>query len=154
MTSALPVIYKHSHWYFTRTYKAITLINGILWMRRLRSWTFSSVQFSRSVVSDSLWPHESQHSRPPCPSPTPGVHSNARPSSQRCHPAIPSSRAAQPYRKGSHSRNRTCDSSQSQGEWTMESNPMMWLHHGSSCIECETKQILSSLIKVVDICDH
>ena len=33
-----------------------------------------SVQFSRSVVSDSLWPHESQHSRPPCPSPTPGVH--------------------------------------------------------------------------------
>ena len=34
---------------------------------------FSSVQFSRSVVSDSLWPHESQHSRPPCPSPTPGV---------------------------------------------------------------------------------
>ena len=36
--------------------------------------TFSSVQFSRSVVSDSLWPHESQHTRPPCPSPTPGVH--------------------------------------------------------------------------------
>ena len=37
--------------------------------------TFSSVQFSRSVVSDSLRPHESQHARPPCPSPTPGVHS-------------------------------------------------------------------------------
>ena len=36
---------------------------------------FSSVQFSRSVVSDSLWPHESQHARPPCPSPTPGVYS-------------------------------------------------------------------------------
>ena len=36
---------------------------------------FSSVQFSHSVVSDSLWPHESQHARPPCPSPTPGVHS-------------------------------------------------------------------------------
>ena len=36
----------------------------------------SSVQFSRSVVSDSLWPHESQHARPPCPSPTPGVHSD------------------------------------------------------------------------------
>ena len=52
---------------------------------------FSSVQFSRSVVSDSLWPHESQHTRPPCPSPTPGVHSDSRPSSQRCHPAISSS---------------------------------------------------------------
>ena len=38
-----------------------------------------SVQFSRSVVSDSLWPHESQHARPPCPSPTPGVHSDSRP---------------------------------------------------------------------------
>ena len=50
-----------------------------------------SVQFSRSVVSDSLWPHESQHARPPCPSPTPGVHSDSRPSSQWCHPAISSS---------------------------------------------------------------
>ena len=38
---------------------------------------FSSVQFSRSVVSDSLRPHESQHARPPCPSPTPGVHSDS-----------------------------------------------------------------------------
>ena len=43
---------------------------------------FSSVQFSRSVVPDSLRPHESQHARPPCPSPTPGVHSNSRPLSQ------------------------------------------------------------------------
>ena len=51
---------------------------------------FSSVQFSRSVVSDSLRPHESQHARPPCPSPTPGVHSDSRPSSQWCHPAISS----------------------------------------------------------------
>ena len=50
----------------------------------------SSVQFSRSVVSDSLRPHESQHARPPCPSPTPGVHSNSRPSSPWCHPAISS----------------------------------------------------------------
>ena len=53
--------------------------------------TFSSVQFSRSVVSDSLWPHESQHSRPPCPSPTPRVHTDSRPSSQCCPPAISSS---------------------------------------------------------------
>ena len=51
---------------------------------------FSSVQFSRSVVSDSLRSHESQHARPPCPSPTPGVHSDSRPSSHWCHPAISS----------------------------------------------------------------
>ena len=51
----------------------------------------SSVQFSRSVVSDSLRPHELQHARPPCPSLTPGVHSDSRPSSQLCHPAISSS---------------------------------------------------------------
>ena len=52
---------------------------------------FSSVQFSRSVVSYSLGRHELQHARPPCPSPSPGVHSNSRPSSQWCHPAISSS---------------------------------------------------------------
>ena len=45
-------------------------------------FAFSSVQFSRSVTSNSLRPHESQHARPPCPSPTPGVHSDSRPSSQ------------------------------------------------------------------------
>ena len=53
--------------------------------------TISSVQLSRSVVSDSLRPHESQHARPPCPSPTPGVYSNSCPSSWWCHPAISSS---------------------------------------------------------------
>ena len=52
---------------------------------------FSSVQFSRSVVSDSLRPHESQHARPPCPSPSPRVHSDSGPSSLWCHPAISSS---------------------------------------------------------------
>ena len=52
---------------------------------------FSSVQFSRSVMSDCLWPHESQHARPPCPSPTPGVHRDSCPSNQWCHPAISSS---------------------------------------------------------------
>ena len=51
----------------------------------------SSVQFSRSVMSDSLRPHQLQHARPPCPSPTPRVHSNSHPSSQWCHPAISSS---------------------------------------------------------------
>ena len=50
-----------------------------------------SVQFSRSVVSDSLRPHESQHARPPCPSPPPRVHLNSHPSSWWCHPAISSS---------------------------------------------------------------
>ena len=50
-----------------------------------------SVQFSRSVVSNSLRPHELQHTRPPCPSPTPRVHSNSRSSSRWCHPAISSS---------------------------------------------------------------
>ena len=47
--------------------------------------------WSRLVVSDSLRPHESQHARSPCPSPTPRVHSDSRPSSQWCHPAISSS---------------------------------------------------------------
>ena len=51
---------------------------------------FSSVQFSRSVVSNSLQPHESQHARPPCPWQTPGVYSNSS-HSQRCHPTISSS---------------------------------------------------------------
>ena len=50
-----------------------------------------SVQFSRSVMSDSLWPHESQHTRPPCLSPTPRVHSDSHSSSQWWHPAISSS---------------------------------------------------------------
>ena len=52
---------------------------------------FQSVQFSRSVVSNSLRPHEPQHARPPCSSPTPGFHSNSCPLSRWCHPAISSS---------------------------------------------------------------
>ena len=52
---------------------------------------WSSVQLSRSAMSDSLRPHESQHARPPCLSPTPRVHSDPCPSSQWCHPAISSS---------------------------------------------------------------
>ena len=50
-----------------------------------------AIQFSSSVVSDSLWPHEPQHTRPPCPSPTPGVHPNPCPLSWWCHPTISSS---------------------------------------------------------------
>ena len=52
---------------------------------------FSSIQFSCSVMTDYLQLHELQHTRPPCPSPTPGVHSNSRPSRRWCHPAISSS---------------------------------------------------------------
>ena len=53
-----------------------------------QSSKFSLVQFSRSVMSDSLWPYESQHARLPCSLPTPGVHSDSRPSSSWCHPDI------------------------------------------------------------------
>ena len=52
---------------------------------------FISVQFSHSIMSDPLWPHELQHSRPPCPSPTPGVFPNSCPLSSWCHPTISSS---------------------------------------------------------------
>ena len=52
---------------------------------------FSSVQFSHSFVSDSLRPHGLKHTRPPCLSPTPGVHSNSHPSNRWCHPANSSS---------------------------------------------------------------
>ena len=51
----------------------------------------TSVQFSCSVASDSLWPHGLQHSRPPCPSPSPGVYSNSCPLNRWCHPTISSS---------------------------------------------------------------
>ena len=52
---------------------------------------FQSVQFSRSVMSNSLWPHGLHHARPPCPSPTPGVYSNSCPLSWWCDPTISSS---------------------------------------------------------------
>ena len=60
-----------------------------VWLHLCVRYTFSqSVQFSQSVVSDSLRPHKSQHARPPCPSPIPGVHPNSCPSSRWCHPTI------------------------------------------------------------------
>ena len=65
----------------------ITSYSGVISFKYL----FSSVQFSCSVMSDSLRPHELQHARPPCPSPSPGVHSDSRPSNRWCHPAISSS---------------------------------------------------------------
>ena len=63
---------------------------SVMWYL-IESSLYSSFQFSCSVMSDSLWPHESQHTRPSCPLPTPGVHSNSCPSSRWCHPAISSS---------------------------------------------------------------
>ena len=63
---------------------------SLVYAQELSHWVISSVQFSRSVVSDPFWPHESQHARPPCPSPTPGVYSNSCPSSRWCHPATSS----------------------------------------------------------------
>jgi len=63
----------------------------LLHVREIFNYQIRSDQISRSVVSDSWWPHKSQHTRPPCPSPTPRVHSDSRPSSQWCHPAISSS---------------------------------------------------------------
>ena len=69
-----------------RLYHQLTTGEVLFW-----EFQFSSVQFSRSVASDSLQPHESQHTRPPCPSPTPGVCSNSCPSSRWHHPTISSS---------------------------------------------------------------
>ena len=66
---------------------AVSLLDGAAFTPQ---YQFSSVQFSLSVISNSLWPHESQHARPPCPSPTPGVYSNSCPSSWWCDPAISS----------------------------------------------------------------
>ena len=78
---------------FISLYKIFTWFQS--WIYRMRYLSLypshSFLQFSHSVVSDSLRPHELQHARPPCPSPTPGVHSDSRPSSQWCHPAISSS---------------------------------------------------------------
>ena len=79
--------------------KAMTNLDSILKSRDItlpRKVCISSVQFSCSVLSDSLRPHESQHTRPPCPSPTPGVHPDSHPSSQGCHPAISYSVAPSP----------------------------------------------------------
>ena len=63
---------------------------SLMW-KILSITSLACVQFSRSVVSNSLWPHELQHARPPCLSPTPRIYPNSCPLSQWCHPAISSS---------------------------------------------------------------
>ena len=89
------------------TWKEASLLNFYSWRKILKVWTIiysslviscliddfkqDSVQFSCSVMFDSLQPHGSHHARPPCPSPTPGIYSNSCPLSLWCHPAISSS---------------------------------------------------------------
>ena len=81
----ITVVIVHSRYF--RNYNVDMEIGSVL----IFKINISSVQFSCSVVSNSLRPHEPQHTRPPCPSSTPGVHSNSCPSSWWCHPAISSS---------------------------------------------------------------
>ena len=75
----------------------LSCVKNEVWWERPRKggcgwmWVFSSVQFSCSIICNSLQPYELQHARPPYPSPTPGVHPNSCPSSRWCHPAISSS---------------------------------------------------------------
>ena len=72
-------------------HRKLFFLEGMSWFVYGWNGVCSSVQFSCSIMSDSLRPHELQHARSPCPSPTPRVHSNPCPSSQWCHPAISSS---------------------------------------------------------------
>ena len=73
------------------TDKSLVIYLWSFFLTYIISILLSSVHFSRSIVSDSLQPHEPQHARPPCRSQTPGVHPNPCPSSQWCHPTISSS---------------------------------------------------------------
>ena len=83
--------WRHCYWFLKSTYCDNRLIqNFSSCEKEIGDIQFSSVQFSCSVISDSLRPHESQHTRPPCPSPTLGVHSDSCPLSPWCHPAISS----------------------------------------------------------------
>ena len=77
--------------YFSQIVRQYIVEVKIHFVNKLCNFITSSVPFSRSVMSDTLQPHEPQHTRPPCLSPTPGVHPNPCPSSQWCHPAISSS---------------------------------------------------------------
>ena len=80
------ITFKHLNLQILKIWEILRIFQPKILFRYIRS-----DQISRSVVSDSLRPHESQHARPPCLSPTPGVHWDSRPSSQWCHPAISSS---------------------------------------------------------------
>ena len=101
---------------------------------------FSSAQFTCSVMSDSLWPHELQHTRPPCPSPTPWVHPNPCPLSQWCHPTISSSvvpffsfQMSQLFATGSQSIGVSASKS------VLPMNTQDWSALGSSWISLQSK---------------
>ena len=81
----------HKNVYNTLTEIKVGYKTILLFSFKLYILYWGSVQFSCSVMSDSLWPPEPQHTRPPCPSPTPGVHPNPCPLSRWCHPNISSS---------------------------------------------------------------
>ena len=86
----------HGNWYHRNTkdhrdYHKEPHTNKLEYLEELENLLSTSVQLSRSVMSNSLQLHELQHARPPCPSPIPGVHPNSCPSSRWCHPAISSS---------------------------------------------------------------
>ena len=85
MTLTCSICYQFSRW-STRNWSFLTCVPTTI-----TSVQFSSVQFTLSVMSDSLWPYELQHTRPPCPSPTPWVRPHPCPSSWWCHPTISSS---------------------------------------------------------------
>ena len=89
--NSFSLLYYVIEWQCPTLYIQSSLLRSMLLWMQMYSVCISSVQFSRTVVSDSLRPNELQHTRPPCPSPTPGVHSDSRPLSQWCHPAISSS---------------------------------------------------------------
>ena len=84
-----------SEWWRSRKGTTLKKISALLFSQCLFSGKAGlighSIQFSRSVMSDSLQPNKLQHASPPCPSPTPGVYSNSFPLSRWCHPAISSS---------------------------------------------------------------
>ena len=78
-------------WVLLRWMNMEPIIQSEVSQKEKHQYSIRSDQISRSVISDSLQPHELQHARTPCPSPTPGVHPDSRPSSQWCHPTISSS---------------------------------------------------------------
>ena len=92
LTNSIPIIYPLEVLIHRETYTGILIvIIFVIASQILSNSRISSIQFSHSVVSDCLWPHGLQHTRPPCPSPTPRVYPNSCPLSRWCHPTISSS---------------------------------------------------------------
>ena len=82
---------EHEHYLAHKNDQHFSILANMNGCSFFTSYQFSSVHFSRSVVSNSLWPHGLQHARLPCPSPTPRVYPNSCPLSRWCHPTISSS---------------------------------------------------------------